>query len=90
MEDDLTFSGKWKTTSISFINGRRPLLFSQMEDDLKFQIAVMVSIKEGKLYDLTLFGKWKKFNVLGKWKTTSNLSVDGRRPQISKSFFWLV
>jgi hypothetical protein len=36
MEDDLTFLGKWKTTSTFFENGRRPQIFLKMEDDLKF------------------------------------------------------
>ena len=36
MEDDLTFLGKWKTTSKIFENGRRPQIFLKMEDDLNF------------------------------------------------------
>jgi hypothetical protein len=73
MEDDLTFFGKWKTTSICFINGRQPLLISLMEDDIKFLIAFLVSMKAGKLQmedDLSL----------SEWMMTSILLVNGRRP----------
>jgi hypothetical protein len=37
MEDDPNFLAKWKTTSIFWQNGRRPQLFSKMEDDLNFR-----------------------------------------------------
>jgi hypothetical protein len=36
MEDDFKYFWKWNTTQNKFVNGRRPKIFLQMEDNLKY------------------------------------------------------
>ena len=36
MEDDFKYFCKWKTTSNTFVNGRRPLIFCEWKRNLKY------------------------------------------------------
>ena len=71
MEDDLNFSGKWKTTST----------FLKMEDDLNFFRKMEENL------DLKLFlANGGRPQFLGKGKTTSTYLENGRRPQFESKW----
>jgi hypothetical protein len=63
MEDDLTISCKWKTTSTKFVNGRRPQQNLKMEDDLQL-------IVNGRQPEKVVNGRQPQ--KICWWKTTSN------------------
>jgi hypothetical protein len=70
MEDELTFSQKWKTTSI----------FRQMEDNLNIlanggNLNILANERPSKC-----FGKWKTTSLIWQ-KEDLNILANGRRPQ---------
>ena len=69
LEEDLIFVGKWKVTCK--LNGRRPQLFKQTEDNLNFK--ANGSIPQGFIQtedDLNFLGKLKTTPTLANYNLT--------------------
>ena len=75
MEDILTLFAKWKIFYFFLVNGRRPQLFSKMEDNLKF-------VNKWKTTS-NLVCKWKTIHSFTNGRRTQIFFANGKRPKLS-------